>query len=370
MQGNEALTYLFAGLNMEAEGEAPEIGQPAGAVDGAQEIERPDPPPGGPAGVTNDPAPPSAPDATMTAQVQAMVMQALAAMTPAMLGLGGINAIPTLVGPAQPYDGKTSWRDWLKTLVSRFHALNIPKENWVAIVLSLLTGGAASYANANGLQDETTWETFTSTMALGPWAARDTFYSLLWRLTRGNLGNGNPVETVTQLEKIKAKLTFTLPFQFWIFALLANLLPAFRDTLLVGPDGKDWLSYEELRTVVLGKAAAQKSANPTDNKASTKADGKPTKWRQLFNGNAARSSTPQRQGAGPSTSNGAGPSNGGIQKRKADTPACFGCGSHKHRISDRDANGQPVCPHYDESKLRKGKYPMHPPRHQGNGKGK
>ena len=42
-----------------------------------------------------------------------------------------------------------------------------------------------------------------------------------------------------------------------------------------------------------------------------------------------------------------------------------------HKISDRDAAGNPVCPNYDENRLRKGKYPMHPPKkNQGNGKGK
>jgi hypothetical protein len=94
------------------------------------------------------------------------------------------------------------------------------------------------------LTSELAWSAFAAAMAAGPWASKDTFFSLLFRLTRGNLGNGNPVETVTQLEKIRAKLLFTLPPQFWVFALLVNLAPAFRDSLLVAPNGKEWTSFE------------------------------------------------------------------------------------------------------------------------------
>lgn len=320
----------------------------------------------------------NAADAPPNAAFQQMLMQALAVLTPAMLGFNGVNAIPSLVGPAAPFTGesKGTWGEWIRSLTNRMKALSIPAENYVPIVLSLLTGAAAAYANANNLTEDTPWEVFIAVMAAGPWAAKDTTFSLLWRLTGRNLGNGQPVETVTQVEKLKTKLSFTMPSQFWVFVLLSNLTAAFRENLLTGPDGKDWATYEELRSVVLGKAAAQKSAtttNATASKSTPKADTKAT-WRdKVANGKpfAARTATNGSAGAGPSSSHGAGPSSSNTKKRKTENnPTCFGCGSANHMISDRDTNGRPVCPNYDENRVRKGKYPMHPKPNQGNGKGK
>jgi len=49
---------------------------------------------------------------------------------------------------------------------------------------------------------------------------------------------------------------------------------------------------------------------------------------------------------------------------------CFGCGSTAHKIGDKKPDGTPVCPNYDETRMRKGKYPTVPPKYKGNGKGK
>lgn len=308
-----------------------------------------------------------------------VMMQFLAALTPAMAGMGGpmfMPALNSLMGPAPQFsgDGKITWSNWIKQMVNRLTALQIPKDNWVAIVLALLIGPALSYAVTNGIDESTAWDTFLAIMAAGPWASKDTTFSLLFRLTRGSLGNGNPVDTVTQVEQLRAKISFLMPAQFWIFVLLLNLLPSFRESLLVAPNGKEWESYEELRTVVLSKAAAQRSAN------GSRDTGKPTKPNNHNNnnGNKWHNGPPKGNrssgaGSGPGTSrgnDGAGPSdpNAG-RKRKADVPICFGCGATDHKISDRRPDGTPVCPNYDEQRLRKGKYPMHP-KFRGNGKGK
>ena len=232
---------------------------------------------------------------------------------------------------------------------------------WNRLQDVIITGNAAGYAQANGLNADMSWETFTAAMAAGPWASKDTYFSLLFKLTGGNLGNGNPVEVVNQLEKIRAKLGFTLPDQFWIFALLRNLLPDFRANLLTGPDGKVWPTLEALRTVVLSLAAAQLAAKPQDKDAKSKG----ASWKdKLVNSN--KSSKPQSKTHGHAGASASTPTS---NKRKADEPVCYGCGSRNHKISDRDTNGKPICPAYDENRVRKGKYPMNP-KFQGNGKGK
>jgi hypothetical protein len=301
-------------------------------------------------------------------QLQNMVMQAIALITPTLIsGMANAQAVPSMQGPAQPFngDGKVSWSDWSRTICNRFRATHTPQENWVPIVLSLLTGAAASYAQANSLTSELAWAAFAAAMAAGPWASKDTFFSLLFRLTRGNLGNGNPVETVTQLEKIRAKLLFTLPPQFWVFALLVNLAPAFRDSLLVAPNGKEWTSFEELRSVVVSKAAAHKSANPngTNDKSSS---AKNVSWKDKVKYGAANTTAKPYGDPGASSST---PAAHGKKRRTDAGPTCYGCGSPHHKISDRGANGKPLCPAYDANKERKGKSPMHP-KFPGNGKGK
>lgn len=311
---------------------------------------------------------------TQMAAMTHMITTAMAAVTPAMVGASGdaVNStVNNLIASATSFngDGRAPWADWLRSLINRMTAVKIPHADWVAVILSLLTGAAAAYATSNGLKDNTPWDLFIATMAAGPWASTDTFFSLLFRLTRGNLGNGNAQETVSQLEKIKAKLQFVLPFQFWVFALLVNLQASFRETLLTGPDGKDWLSYEELRSVVLGKAAAQKSVNASagNNTKNTKADTKNVSWKDKLinkNGNGRPNATSQSRGD-PGASSSTPPT----KKRKQDQPICFGCGSTTHKISDRHPNGTPVCPMYDETKVRKGKYPQFP-KPPGNGKGK
>jgi hypothetical protein len=325
---------------------------------------------------------PAAPaDGTVsTAQMATMtqlVVQAMAALTPSMFGVnnGVTAALTALVTAAQPFngDGRASWADWIRLLINRMRALHIPHENWVPIVLSLLTGAASAYALSNGITDATTWDLFIATMAAGPWASNDTFFSLLYRLTRGNLGNGNAQETVSQIEKIKAKLGFVLPFQFWIFILLVNLHAAFRESLLVGPDGNDWISYEELRKVVLGKAAAMKSANSTNGntgKNTTPKDTKNVSWKDALTGKQAGGrSTAKPHHGDPGGASSSTP-NAHKKRKQNDNPTCFGCGSTTHKIADRNPNGTPVCPIYDEEKMRRGKYHKYPKPPPGNGKGK
>lgn len=64
---------------------------------------------------------------------------------------------------------------------------------------------------SSGLLPITTWVLFSATMAAGPWAAREMSFTLLLRLTRGNLGNNNPREAVAQIEKIRSQLSFSMP---------------------------------------------------------------------------------------------------------------------------------------------------------------
>ena len=280
--------------------------------------------------------------------------------------LGTPCHIYPMVGQALGFngDGKGSWPDYNRYITNRFVALQVPRENWVAIALSLITGAAADYAQANGLTADMPWSDFTAAMAAGPWANKDTYFSLLFRLTRGDLGNNNPVETVNKLDRIRAKLGFVLPDPFWIFALLVNLSNEFRANLLTGPDGKEWPSLEALRTVVLSLAAAQSAAKPQDNKS------KGTSWKdKLVNNNGSNGSNGSKSHS--KTKGHAGASSSTPTKRKADVPVCYGCGSPHHKISDRDANSKPICPAYDENRFRKGKYPMNGPwKFPGNGKGK
>jgi hypothetical protein len=90
------------------------------------------------------------------------------------------DAVLTFLDAAQPFtgDGNIYWTDWSQSIVRRFHALKIPRENWVAIVQFLLYGAAASYALDNGLTEDTTWDVFAATMAAGPWAGAATPLSL------------------------------------------------------------------------------------------------------------------------------------------------------------------------------------------------
>lgn len=167
----------------------------------------------------------------------------------------------------------------------------------------------------------------------------------------------------------------TMPAAFWIFVLLANLLPAFRESLLLHPNGTEWTVYEELRTFVLNKWNAQKSAQGStkDSKADPKnADksgsnpklpprgGRPTGSRP--NGRNADTAPRQDAGAGPSDPN-------ANKKRKTSDQGCFGCGSNSHKIGDKHADGTAVCPLFDEARFRKGKYPTKAPK-KGNGQGK
>lgn len=288
-------------------------------------------------------------------------MQFFAALTPAMAGLSVSSCVPgltALMGPA-PYfhgDGKTSWNSWCKSMVNRFTALQVPKANWVAITLALLAGSALSYATTNGVSETTTWETFVAIMAAGPWSAKETTFSLLFKLTRGNLGTGNAVETVTQIELIRSKLSLLLPFQFWVFVLLLNLAPAFRETLLTNPNGQDWTSYEELRSVVLSKAAAQRSCNSStrghnlasNNDKETKTPAKSNKWN---NGNAANRLFGNTANNKRSQ---ATPGNADAKRPKSTGPGCFGCGSMEHRVHDIRPDGSHVCPEWDPTKVKKG----------------
>jgi len=284
-------------------------------------------------------------------------LNAAAAAVPSPLG--------TMLGAAPTFDGKGSWPKFIRTSTNRLRVLDIPLINWVTVLLVLLTGAAADYAAANMITEDTPWEDFLSIMAAGPWSTKDTRFSLMSRLFNGNLGNGNPLETVTQMEIIRGKLMLLLPPGFWIIVLLFNLPPAFRESLLLSPSGAEWTSYDELRTMVLSKHGAQKSAN-----ASTKDKDKDKDKPPRGNGNPWLPSRSKPTGAArppaPRQDAGAGPSNPNPLKRKS-LDGCFGCGSTAHKIGDKKPDGTPVCPAYDENRLRKGKYPMFP---KGNGKGK
>ena len=102
--------------------------------------------PAGPVNDLNDPA--------YMAKIQAMIIQAMTVVGPMLDGMGNsANAIPATVGQALGFngDGKGSWADWNRYIMNRFVALQVPRENWVAIALSLITGAAAGDAQANGL---------------------------------------------------------------------------------------------------------------------------------------------------------------------------------------------------------------------------
>jgi len=285
------------------------------------------------------------------------------ATTPVMPTLPPLhtNGLSHLMGPAQPFDGRSSWAKWVKQMIDRLNVLQVPLESWVAVILTLLGTSARDYADSNGITQSTPWEEFLDVMSKGPWAAKDTTFSLLFKLTRGTLGNGNPLEVVSQLANLRTKLKFSLPEQFWIFSLLVNLKEAFREALLVAPNGKEWVTYNELRDVVLSKAAAQKSANGATNPKPT-----PRSYAQATTG-GGRPTTPRA--STPRQDPGAGPSNPNPHKRKS-MDGCFGCGSTSHKIGDKKPDGTPVCPNYDETRMRKGKYPTVPPKYKGNGKGK
>jgi len=320
---------------------------------------------------------------SMTAKLMTLMTLMTAAISNGQLGSNaqpepsaGASPSPplhTMLGPADPFDGKKSWSKWIRTMLQRLKVLRVPIANWVAVVLVLLHGPAADYAAANGITEDTPWDDFLTTMAGGPWATKDTTFSLLSRLTRGNLGNGNPVETVTQLEQIRSKLQLQLPVGFWIFVLLANLLPAFRESLLLSPSGAEWTSYDDLRAMVLSKHQAQRSASAsTRDHKDSKTDSKPSRQgpnlpdRKTTGGK--RWETPKTPA--PRQNAGAGPSNPNLRKRKTED-GCWGCGSPSHRVGDKDSHGAPVCPLYDEAKVRKVKFQALPAKGgQGNGKGK
>ncbi len=267
------------------------------------------------------------------------------------------NGLSHMLGPAQPFDGRSSWAKWIKAMIDRLRVLQVPLVDWVAVILTLLVPSARDYADSNGVTEQTPWDDFLDVMSKGPWAAKETTYSLLFKLTRGTLGNGNPLEVVSQIANLRTKLKFSLPEQFWIFVLLVNLKADFRESLLVAPNGKEWATFNELRDVVLSKAAALKSAististpKPTPKTYAQATHGKPT---------TPRATTPRHDGAGPSNPNPLG-------KRKS-MDGCFGCGSTAHKIGDKKPDGTPVCSNYDETRMRKGKYPT---KFKGNGKGK
>ena len=295
------------------------------------------------------------------------LVKVVAALTPIMLRQ--TNAVGTLISSMVVFtgDGKVAWADWVRTLQHRASAVGLLPEQLSGAVLGMLQGSAAAYAQANGLTAATPWAEFAATMAAGPFASRETSFSLWQRLTHGNLGNGNVADTIAQLMKLKAKfgsLGHQLPDSVWINALLSNLKSEFRDRLLTTQDGREWSSFDAIRTAANGLWAAANSANKS---TSSKQPPKVSYKDKVL----SKTSTPRPRPSGRSDP-GAGPSDTHAhKKRKPDGPVCFGCGSSDHKISDRDAAGNPVCPNYDENRLRKGKYPMHPPKkNQGNGKGK
>lgn len=121
-----------------------------------------------------------------------------------------------------------SWNQHETALKDVFSASGAPESMHSGLALTTLAPNARKYATNEQVNADTPFTEFCRLMRAGPWADRETLFSILSRMVSGTVGNGNPQETVSQLEQSRAKVpSIKLPDWFMIFVLLWNLPASF-----------------------------------------------------------------------------------------------------------------------------------------------